>query len=32
VSHDPSEIIVVCHLLIKKTFLIITIVENRCAD
>jgi len=31
VSHDPSEIILICGFAIQKTFLIINTFENRCA-
>ncbi len=31
VSHDPSEIILICWFAAQETFLIIFNVENRCA-
>jgi len=31
VSHDPSEIILICRFAAQETFLIIINVENSCA-
>ncbi len=31
VSHDPSEIIIICWFAAQETFLIIINVENSCA-